>query len=68
MLIDKLKANRQLLIDALRPENKSYIKDIWQPKEERVVWYYIKFYLNLGSTINQRNKSYYLVMREITNN
>jgi hypothetical protein len=50
MSIDELEANRQLLIDALRPEDRGYIKDTWQPKEERVVWCYTKFYLNLGST------------------
>jgi hypothetical protein len=64
---DKLEANRQLLIDALRPEDKRYIKDIWQSKEKRVVWYYTKFYLNLGSTASQRGESYHSVMREITN-
>jgi hypothetical protein len=32
-----------------------------------VVWCYIKFYLNLGSTASQRGESYHPVMREITN-
>jgi hypothetical protein len=37
ILTDKLEANRQLLINALRPEDKRYIKDIWQLKEKRVI-------------------------------
>jgi hypothetical protein len=32
-----------------------------------VVWCYIKFYPNLGSTASQRGESYHPVMREITN-
>jgi hypothetical protein len=67
MSIDELEANQQLLIDALRPEDRAYIRDTWQPKEERVVWCYTKFYPNLGSTASQRGKSYHPVMREITN-
>ena len=31
------------------------------------MWYYIKLYLNLGSIVSQRDKSYHPVIREITN-
>jgi hypothetical protein len=37
MSIDDLEANRQLLIDALRPEDRRYIRDTWQLKEDRVI-------------------------------
>jgi hypothetical protein len=67
MSIDDLEANRQLLIDALRPEDRRYIRDTWQLKEDCVIWCYTKFYLNLGSTASQRGESYHPVMREITN-
>ena len=67
MTMDELETNRQLLVDALRPEDRRYIIDTWQNKEDRVVWCYTKFYPNLGSTASQRGESYHPVMREITN-
>lgn len=37
------------------------------PKEERLIYYYTKFYPNLGSTSSQRGESHHPIMREITN-
>jgi len=48
--VDELTTNRAILITALRPEDQDYIRQTWQIKEDRVVYYYTKFYLNLGST------------------
>jgi hypothetical protein len=67
MTIDELEQNRAVLIDALLPDDKDYIRKTWYPKEERVIYCYINFYPNLGSTSSQRGESYHPVMREVTN-
>jgi hypothetical protein len=50
MTIDELKANRAIFIAALLPKDQDYIRKIWQIKEDRIIHYYIRFYLNLGFT------------------
>ena len=52
MTLNELDKNRVVLIDALLPDDKDYIRKIWYSKEKRVIYYYIKFYPNLGSTNN----------------
>lgn len=37
MSIDELEINRQLFLDALRPEDRCYILETWKPKEKRVI-------------------------------
>jgi hypothetical protein len=64
---DELEQNRAILINALLSDDKDYIRKIWYPKEERVIYCYTKFYSNLGSISSQRGESYHSVMREITN-
>ena len=46
MTIEELEQNRVILIDALLPEDKDYIRKTWYPKEERVIYCYTKFYSN----------------------
>ena len=48
-------------------EDQDYIYKTWQIKEDRVIYYYTKFYPNLGSTSSQCGESYHPVMRKITN-
>ena len=36
-------------------------------KEQKVVYYYIRKYTNLGSSLSQRSKSYYDIVTELTN-
>ena len=47
--INKLIINQAILIAALQPEDQDYIRKTWQTKEDRVIYCYTKFYLNLGS-------------------
>jgi hypothetical protein len=63
----ELEDNRERLIDELRPAEKKYIREIWLPKEERVVYYYIDKYMNLGCTSSSRSESYHPVLRVMTN-
>jgi hypothetical protein len=67
LTIDELEANRKLLLDQLKPEDRAFIREPWQPKEDRVVWCYTHYYPNLGSASSQRGESYHPVMRQITN-
>jgi len=48
-------------------EDQDYIYKTWQIKKDRVIYYYTKFYPNLGSTSSQRGESYHSIMREIIN-
>ena len=64
--MDKLEANRAILVALLRPGDRHYINNHWRAREKDMVYYYIKLYLNLGSTASQRGESYYPVVREIT--
>lgn len=57
MTFDELTANRKILLDHLKPEDRTYIVDTWQPKEDRVVWLYTHYYPNLGSTSSQRGEA-----------
>ena len=38
MTFDELEVNRKILLDHLKPEDRTYIVDVWRPKEDRVVW------------------------------
>ena len=67
MTINKLKINRKIFLDHLRPEDRDYILQTWKPKEYRVIWCYTHFYLNLDSTSSQRGESYHLIICQITN-
>jgi hypothetical protein len=67
MTVEELDSNRAYLVENLKPEHKYYILEHWQELETRVVHYYTKFYLNLGSTSSQRVKSYHDSIREIIN-
>ena len=64
--MDKLEANRAILVALLRPGDRHYINNHWRAREKDIVYYYIKLYLNLGSTASQRGESYYSIIREIT--
>ena len=64
---EQLMANRKALVSALRPSEKAYILEAWQPKEKRVIHCYTKLYSNLGVNSSQRSESYHVPMLEITN-
>jgi hypothetical protein len=63
----ELEDNRQLLINKLKPAEKKYIREIWLPKEHRVVYYYTNKYMNLGCHSSSRSESYHPVLRMMTN-
>jgi hypothetical protein len=65
--LEDLEANRETLMDLLRPHDRYYIDVHWRKVEEAVVYYYTKMYANLGSTSSQRGESYHPVVRKITN-
>jgi hypothetical protein len=54
-------------VAALRPKEKGYILNTWLPKEKRVVFCYTKLLNNLEYVATQRNKSYYPLIKKITN-
>ena len=45
---DELTANRQRLLNALKPSEIAYMLKNWLPKEDRVITVYTRGYLNLG--------------------
>jgi hypothetical protein len=45
---NQLTVNRTALVSALKAAEKAYILKIWQPKEKRVIYCYIRLYNNLG--------------------
>ena len=49
---EELATNRTALLSALKPPEKAYILDTWQPKERRVIRCYTKLYANLGVNAN----------------
>jgi hypothetical protein len=67
MTVEELDSNRAYLMENLKPEYKYYILKHWQELETRVVYYYTKFYPNLGSTLSQRVKGYHDLVREMIN-
>jgi hypothetical protein len=67
MTVEELNNNRAYLIENLKPEHKYYILKHWQELKTRVIHYHTKFYLNLGSTLSQRVKSYHNSVKEIIN-
>jgi hypothetical protein len=63
---EEFAANRIALLSAFKSTEKTYILNIWQAKERRVVHCYTKLYANLGVNSSQRGESYHISMREIT--
>jgi hypothetical protein len=47
---NELEINRTALIGLLRLGDRHYIDKHWRTRKREVVYCYIKFYLNLGST------------------
>jgi hypothetical protein len=65
--LELLETNRAKLIAALRPKERSYIMEIWLPKEHRVVFCYTKLLNNLGCNATQRSESYHPPLKAVTN-
>jgi hypothetical protein len=62
---EALQANRQALKShLLKPE---YIDDIWQLKEDRIIWFYTRQLHNLGHTTSQRSESFHRVVQQALN-
>jgi hypothetical protein len=64
---EALETNRESLLAALQPKDRTYIRETWQPKESRVVYAYTRLYPNLGCTSSQRGESYHVVIKQVTN-
>jgi hypothetical protein len=52
---------------ALQPNDRTYIKETWLPKESRVIFAYTRLYPNLGCHSSQRGESYHVVVKQVTN-
>jgi len=52
---------------ALQPNDRTYIKETWLPKESRVIYAYTRLYPNLGCHSSQRGESYHVVVEQVTN-
>jgi hypothetical protein len=63
---EELDSNRTALPFMLKASEKSYIEDIWIPKERRTIRCYTKLLANLGINASQHSESYHAPMREIT--
>jgi hypothetical protein len=37
MIFNEFKANRKILLNYLKPEDRIYIIDVWKPKKDRVI-------------------------------
>lgn len=64
--LTELDANRQRLLDALRPAEQQYIMNTWIPKEQRVIFCYTRKLPNLGAASSQRVESYHPIIHSIT--
>jgi hypothetical protein len=56
-----------VFLEAFNSFKRFYIINTWISKEDKVIYCFIRKYLNLEATASQRGESYYSIMKEITN-
>lgn len=61
----ELQEKRQMVLNHLQPSEQAYIRDIWGPKEPRVVQYYIRLLPNLGAGSSQRVERYHANIKKV---
>jgi hypothetical protein len=61
-----LETNRQALINFIKPKEKDYINDTWQPKEQRAIRCYTRLLRNLGCAATQRLESFHNIVHQCT--
>src|SRR5947207_7328235 len=65
--VEALKANRAILIKALKIKDQTYISQTWVAKEHRTIFCYTKTFANLGAVATQRSESYHPSFKKVTN-
>ena len=64
---DNLETNREALCEQLHEGADKYIRDVWGPKESRVVRCFTRLIFNLDIHSSQRVEGYHPTLKSMTN-
>lgn len=61
----ELKEKKKVLLNHLQPSEQAYIRNIWGPKEERIITCHTRLLPNLGANSSQRVEKFHSLIKEV---